>query len=153
MKMPTIVRMFIFISRENIILGWVEHEKSFITSKPHICGQGHHGLYCVCVYVCVFFFFFFFCLFFCFGFRLSCTICFVLLSFLVVYVLLWCFTDKEHETSRNEHIQSNFNISNTDGSFTMANLNSFSSPFEILLIAQEKKYLKKIVLFYHEIVC
>ena len=34
MKMPTIVRIFIFISRENFMLSWVEHENSFITSEP-----------------------------------------------------------------------------------------------------------------------
>ena len=34
MKMPTIVGIFIFISRENFMLNWVEHEKSFITSGP-----------------------------------------------------------------------------------------------------------------------
>ena len=34
MKMPTIVGIFIFISRENFMLSWVEHEKSFITSGP-----------------------------------------------------------------------------------------------------------------------
>ena len=34
MKMPTIVGIFIFISRENFMLSWVEHEKSFITSEP-----------------------------------------------------------------------------------------------------------------------
>ena len=38
------------------------------------------------------------------------------------------------------NIQSNLSSSNTDGSFTMANLNSFLSPYEILPIAQENKY-------------
>ena len=38
-------------------------------------------------------------------------------------------------------IQSNLDGSNTDGSFTMANSNSFLSPYEILPIAQENKYL------------
>ena len=33
--------------------------------------------------------------------------------------------------------------SNTDGSFTMAYLNSFLSPYEILPIDQENKYLGK----------
>ena len=33
--------------------------------------------------------------------------------------------------------------SNTDGSFTMANSNSFLSPYEILPTAQENKYLGK----------
>ena len=32
MKMPTIVGIFIFISRDNFMLSYVEHEKSFITS-------------------------------------------------------------------------------------------------------------------------
>ena len=36
MKMPTIVGIFIFISRENFTLSWVEHEKSFITSGPDL---------------------------------------------------------------------------------------------------------------------
>ena len=40
-------------------------------------------------------------------------------------------------------LQSNFDGSNTDGSFTMANSNSFLSPYEILPIAQENKYLRK----------
>ena len=40
-------------------------------------------------------------------------------------------------------IQSNLDGSNTDGSFTMANSNSFLSPYEILPIFQENKYLRK----------
>ena len=40
-------------------------------------------------------------------------------------------------------IQSSLNISNTDGSFTMAYSNSFLSPYEILPIAQENKHLGK----------
>ena len=44
-------------------------------------------------------------------------------------------------------IQSNLNGSNTDGSFTMANSNSFLSPNEILPIAQENKYLGKFSYF------
>ena len=38
-------------------------------------------------------------------------------------------------------------ISNTDGLFTIANLNSFLSPYEILLIAQENKYFGKFSYF------
>ena len=34
MKMPTIVGIFIFVSRENFMLSCVEHEKRFITSGP-----------------------------------------------------------------------------------------------------------------------
>ena len=40
------------------------------------------------------------------------------------------------------HIQSNLDGSNTDGSFTMANSNSFFVP-----IAQENTYLKKFTYF------
>ena len=36
-------------------------------------------------------------------------------------------------------VQSNLDGPNTDGSFTMTNSNSFLSPYEILLIAQEKQ--------------
>ena len=36
MKMPTLVGIFIFISRENFMLSGVEHEKSFITSGPEV---------------------------------------------------------------------------------------------------------------------
>ena len=49
-------------------------------------------------------------------------------------------------------VQWNLNSSNTDGSFTMANSNSFLSPSEIPLILREKKILQEIFLFYHEIV-
>ena len=41
------------------------------------------------------------------------------------------------------HVQSNHDSSNTDGSCTMANSNSFMSPYEVLPIAQENKYLGK----------
>ena len=34
MKMPTIVGIIIFISRENFMLSLVKHERSFITSGP-----------------------------------------------------------------------------------------------------------------------
>ena len=34
MKMPTFVGVFIFISRENFMLSWVEYKKRFITSEP-----------------------------------------------------------------------------------------------------------------------
>ena len=44
-------------------------------------------------------------------------------------------------------LQSNLDGSNTDGSFTMANSNSFFSPYEILPIAQENKYLRKFSYF------
>ena len=44
-------------------------------------------------------------------------------------------------------LQSNINSSNTDGSFTMVNSNTFLSPYEILPI-----HLGIFFLFYHEIV-
>ena len=40
------------------------------------------------------------------------------------------------------YIQWNLNSSNTDGSFTIANSNSFLSPNEILPTAQGNKYLR-----------
>ena len=56
-----------------------------------------------------------------------------------------------------KQLQSNFNSSNTDGSFTMAYSNSILSQYEILPIAKKKKKKKKkkmiYLLFYHEIVC
>ena len=45
------------------------------------------------------------------------------------------------------HIQSNLNTSNMDGSFTMANSNSFFSPYKFLLLAWENKYLRKFSYF------
>ena len=41
----------------------------------------------------------------------------------------------------------NLNSSNTNGSFTMVNLNSFLSPYGILLISQANKYLRKLSYF------
>ena len=76
----------------------------------------------------------------------------------------WCYSwnldersllDNSHP-SYNSHfscsifsfvIQSNLNSSNTDGSFTMANSNSFLSPYENLPITQERKYLGKFSYF------
>ena len=48
-------------------------------------------------------------------------------------------------------LQSNLNSSNTDGSFTMANSNSFLSLYEMLLLAQENKYLGKFYYFIMEL--
>ena len=42
---------------------------------------------------------------------------------------------------RRTNIQYNFNGSNPDGSFTVDDSNSFFSPYKILQIAQENKYL------------
>ena len=50
-------------------------------------------------------------------------------------------------------LQYNLNGSNTDGSFTVDDSNSFFSPYKILPIAQENKHLGIIFLFYHGIVC
>ena len=47
----------------------------------------------------------------------------------------------------NSFIQSNLSSSNTDGSFTMANSNSFLSPYEILPQAQENNYFGKFSYF------
>ena len=44
-------------------------------------------------------------------------------------------------------LQSNLDGSNTDGLFTMANSNLFLSPYKILPIAQENKYLRKFSYF------
>ena len=53
----------------------------------------------------------------------------------------------ERYTAEFLYIQSNLDGSNTDGSFTMANSNSVLSPYEILPIAQENKYLRKFSYF------
>ena len=59
-------------------------------------------------------------------------------------------------------LQYNLNGSNMDGSFTVDDSNSFFSPYKILPIAQENKYLGIFsyfilliffLLFYHGIVC
>ena len=65
-------------------------------------------------------------------------------------------TESQHEKIGNYCIQYNLDGSNTDGSFTVDDLNSFLSPEEILSIAKENKYfgiLKEIFLFYCENVC
>ena len=51
------------------------------------------------------------------------------------------------------NVQSNLDGSNSDGSFIMAISNSFLSPYEILPIAQENKYLRKFSYFHRDIVC
>ena len=51
------------------------------------------------------------------------------------------------------YIQCNLSGSNTDGSFTMDDSNSFFSPYKIPPIAQENKYLGIFFLFYHGTVC
>ena len=44
-------------------------------------------------------------------------------------------------------LQSNLNSSNTNGSFNMANSNSFLSPYEIFPLAQEKQIFREISYF------
>ena len=48
-------------------------------------------------------------------------------------------------------IQSHLNSSNTYGSFTMANSNSFLSSYEILPTAEGKQIIIEIFLFYNEL--
>ena len=45
MKMPTIVGIFTFISRENFMLSRAEHEKRFITWRPVLCLIAVFGLF------------------------------------------------------------------------------------------------------------
>ena len=47
----------------------------------------------------------------------------------------------------SQHVQSNLNSLNADGSFTMASSNLFLSTYEILPITQENKYLGKFSYF------
>ena len=65
------------------------------------------------------------------------------------YNMFWC----RNSRNKKEHLQSNLDSSNIDGSFTKANSNSFLSPYKMLPLAQENKYFGKFFLFYHEIVC
>ena len=53
---------------------------------------------------------------------------------------------KKKKKKKNTDIQYNLNGSNTDGSFTVDDSNSFFSPYKILPIAQENKYLE--IFFY-----
>ena len=48
---------------------------------------------------------------------------------------------------KKPYLQSNLNSSTTDSSFTMANSNSVLSPYEILPIDQENKYLRRLSYF------
>ena len=48
-------------------------------------------------------------------------------------------------------IQYNLNASNPDGSFTLDDSNSFFSPYKILPIAQENKYLGILTYFIMEL--
>ena len=42
-KMPTVVGILIFMSRKNLMLNSVEHEKSFLTLGPDIQIKGHNS--------------------------------------------------------------------------------------------------------------
>ena len=57
------------------------------------------------------------------------------------------FTNHNSSPLCSGELHSNLNSSNTDGSFTMANSNSVLSPYEILPIDQENKYLRKLSYF------
>ena len=60
----------------------------------------------------------------------------------------------DHYATISENIlQYNLNGSNRDGSFTVDDSNSFFSPYKILPIVQENKYLGIFFLFYHGILC
>ena len=59
----------------------------------------------------------------------------------------WAFLVKKDQVADQYKVQSSVNGSNTNGSFTMANSNSSLSPYEILPIAQENKYLRKFSYF------
>ena len=50
-----------------------------------------------------------------------------------------------------DKVQYNLNGSNTDGSFTVDDSNSFFSPYKILPIAQENKYLGSFSYFIMEL--
>ena len=52
----------------------------------------------------------------------------------------------QHHYFLQHSIQSNLDGSNIDGSFTMAYSNSFLSPYEILPLAQENKYLRNFLI-------
>ena len=61
--------------------------------------------------------------------------------------LLWCENKKLSYIVTILELQSNLNSSNTDGLFTMADWNSFLSPYEILPTAPENKYYRKFSYF------
>ena len=61
-----------------------------------------------------------------------------------------CIKSESFAEMENEHpynLQSNLNSSNTEGSFTTANSNSFLSPYEILPLAQGKQIFRKFSYF------
>ena len=71
----------------------------------------------------------------CSGFKLP-------LSHLLGFITVVCDVSlMRKKTTKTEHIQSNLNSSNTNGLFTMANSNSFLSPFEILPMLKKTNVL------------
>ena len=66
---------------------------------------------------------------------------------MIIYLVIMQFSYPTEYSGSYRHIQLNPDDSNTDGSFTMANSNLFFSPYEILPIAQENKYLRKFSYF------
>ena len=71
-----------------------------------------------------------------------------------MYIMLWLWSmewqsiiSEKHYNVVGIYCESNLNSWNTNCSFTMANSNLFLSPYEILLIAQENKYLGKFSYF------
>ena len=80
-------------------------------------------------------------------FRVKAHICLLTLARYMIIQLGFIYLLPCVYLSKQNNIQSNLDSSNTDGSFTMANSNSFLSPYEILPIAQENKYLWKFSYF------
>ena len=65
-----------------------------------------------------------------------------------VFIFIYLFLNDKKYTLRY-----NLNGSNPDGSFTLDDSKYFFSPYKILPIAQENKYLGIFFLFYHGIIC
>ena len=64
-----------------------------------------------------------------------------------------CASEKDIFTIISKLLQYNLNGSNPDGSFTGDDSNSFFSPYKILPIAQENKYLGIFSYFIMELCC
>ena len=112
---------------ERLSKNWLKSPTVSVLSPFHYCS-------CFCPSVCGF----------------ICCVCFVAVYFF--FFFLFRCLGKAAAFSGLLHIQSNFNGSNTDGTLTMANTNSFLRPHKILPIAQEQ-IIREIFLFYHESVC
>ena len=70
-----------------------------------------------------------------------------------VIIIVTILANTENQLITRNNVQYNLNGSNPDGLFTPDDSNSFFSPYKILPIAQENKYLGIFFLFYHGIVC